>query len=376
MYPSFLVLLIMKNSYILLLLIILLLVGCVSQRRRIRGSEVLVKTSEVLPDTSIIPSFDVAVLYILAREYENTQDTLRSMGEYVEERLMELYPEKAYRGMMSKVAEQTMSRMQTVRRLPQYRINSIDGLTFSSSNESYFNTMSDSAEVELMQMTDAEAFIYWKLNALADDIDKFRLLELDSLSVFDSEWGLNAVLMGNDIPYLMQEDWVISFVSMGVVSSTIYRVLQSKARAEYVARHFFHNNTSYGKRGDAYKHIFVNVLLRKYTTSQIAWLVMDVYWEKKSVNMPCDHMMDFHNNLVGREYQYDNLLKGSDDWRRWAYNLRDFVNDTTHNAEFMNWRLDTPSFIVAEEENKVSPHKYIYWSKDSEPLSDAKKMSE
>jgi hypothetical protein len=79
---------------------------------------------------------------------------------------------------------------------------------------------------------------------------------------------------------------------------------------------------------------------------------------------------------VGREYQYDNLLKGSDDWRRWAYNLRDFVNDTTHNAEFMNWRLDTPFFIVAEEENKVSPHKYIYWSKDSEPLSEAKKMSE
>ena len=31
------------------------------------------------------------------------------------------------------------------------------------------------------------------------------------------------------------------------------------------------------------------------------------------------------------------------------------MNDTTHNAEFMNWRLDTPSFIVTEEENKVSP---------------------
>jgi hypothetical protein len=177
----------MKNSYILLSLIVLLLVGCVSQRRRIRGSETYEATNVVVPDTSVIPKFDASVLYILAREYENSRDTLRSMGEYVEERLMELYPEKAYRGMMSKVAEQTMSRMQTVRRLPQYRINSIDGLTFSSSNESYFNTMSDSAEVELMQMTDAEAFIYWKLNALADDIDKFRLLELDSLSFFDSE---------------------------------------------------------------------------------------------------------------------------------------------------------------------------------------------
>ena len=39
----------------------------------------------------------------------------------------------------------------------------------------------------------------------------------------------------------------------------------------------------------------------------------------------------------------------------------------------MNWRLNTPSFIVNEEEKKVSPKKYIYWSKDSEPLSEAKK---
>ena len=41
----------------------------------------------------------------------------------------------------------------------------------------------------------------------------------------------------------------------------------------------------------------------------------------------------------------------------------------------MNWRLDTPSFIVNEEEKKVNPNKYIYWSKDSEPLSEAKKVS-
>ena len=62
---------------------------------------------------------------VLAREYENAQDTLRSMGEYVEERLIELYPEKAYRGMMSKVAEATMERMQTIRRMPKYSFTSI-----------------------------------------------------------------------------------------------------------------------------------------------------------------------------------------------------------------------------------------------------------
>ncbi len=364
----------MKNRYVILSLIALLLAGCVSQRRIIRGSETYEKADKVVVDTSIIPTFDASVLYILAREYENSRDTLRSMGEYVEERLIELYPEKAYRGMMSKVVDETMGRLQTMRKSPQYRVNTIDGLTYSSPNESYFHTVSDSAEVELMQMTEAEASVFWDLNSLADGETEFRLEDIDSLRVFDSEWGLNAVLMGDEIPYFIQEDWVVSFVSMGVASSTIYRVLQSKARAEYVARHFWGANTSYGKRGDAYKHIFVNLLLRKYTTTQIAWLVMDVYWERASFNQPCDHVMDFHNNLVGREYQYEKFLKGSEDWRRWAYTVRNFINDTTCNAEFMNWRLDTPTFIVKEEEEKTDSYKYIYWSKDSEPLDEIKKI--
>ena len=367
----------MKNRLVLLFLIILLVTSCaLQQRRRFRGLEQYEQSRIVEPDTTIIPSFDVEVLYVLAREYENAQDTLRSMGEYVEERLIELYPEKAYRGMMSKVAEATMERMQTIRRMPKYYSTSIDGITLSAPNESYFNLVSDSVEVDLMQMTEAEASVYWDLNALADGETRFDLRDLDSIVVFDSEWGLNARLMSDEIPYIAQEDWALSFVSMGVASSTIYRIFQSKVRAEYVARYFYKNNTSYGKRGDAYKHIFVNLLLRKYTTSKIAWLVMDVYWESASENKPCDRVMDFHNNLVGREYCFDKFLQGSNDWRRWAYMVRTFVDDTTRNAEFMNWRLNTPEFIVEEECSKTNLYKYIYWSKDSESLEDAKKMTE
>ena len=213
-----------------------------SQRRRLRGSERYETDTAVVLDTTIVPVFDPVVLYVLAREYEGKKDTLRSMGEYVEERLIELYPEKAYRGMMSKVAEATMGRMQTIRRMPKYYSTSIDGITLSTPNESYFNSVSDSAEVDLMQMTEAEASAYWDLNALADGETRFDLRDLDSIVVFDTEWGLNARLMSDEIPYIAQEDWALSFVSMGVASSTIYRIFQSKARAEYVARHFYKNN--------------------------------------------------------------------------------------------------------------------------------------
>jgi hypothetical protein len=212
----------MKNRLVLLLLIILLATSCaMQQRRRLRGSEQYEQSRIVVPDTTIIPNFDVEVLYVLAREYENVQDTLRSMGEYVEERLIELYPEKAYRGMMSKVAEATMERMQTIHRMPKYISTSIEGITMSTPNESYFNSVSDSAEVDLMQMTEAEASVYWDLNALADGETRFDLRDLDSIVVFDSEWGLNARLMSDEIPYIAQEEWALSFVSMGVASSTI-----------------------------------------------------------------------------------------------------------------------------------------------------------
>lgn len=361
----------MKKNYLLLVLIVLLLVGCVTQRRRIKGS-VTFESTITAPDTSVVPLFNAAVLYVLAREYENSRDTLRSMGEYVEERLIELYPEKAYHGMMSKVAEQTMDRLQTMYNAPQYRANAIDGLTLSSLNESYFNSVADSAEVEFMQMTEAEASAYWSLNALADSEAKFRLADFDSITVFDSEWGLNAILMGDNTPYIIDENWAISFVCMGVASTTIYRIMQSKARAEYVARHFFKSNTNYGKRGDAYKHIFVNLLLRRYTTAKIAWLVMDVYWEQMGENKPCDRIMDYHNNLLGREYHYEKFQQSASDWRYWAYTVRDFINDTTLNAEFMNWDLNTPTFIVTQEEQKSNPYKYIYWNKNNDLIDDIK----
>ena len=147
----------MKKNNLFLLLIILLLVGCVSQRRRLIGSERYEPETTVEPDTTIVPIFDPAVLYVLAREYENTQDTLRSMGEYVEERLIELYPEQAYRGMMSKMADATMSRLQDVRRMPQYRVNTIDGISLSSPNESYFNSVSDSASANSLKFQNTEA---------------------------------------------------------------------------------------------------------------------------------------------------------------------------------------------------------------------------
>ena len=96
----------MKKNHIIFALIILLLTGCVSQRRRLVGSTSFEQSTIAPVDTTVIPIFDAAVLYVLAREYENTDDTLRSMAEYVEDRLLELYPKQAYRGMMSKMAEQ------------------------------------------------------------------------------------------------------------------------------------------------------------------------------------------------------------------------------------------------------------------------------
>lgn len=349
-----------------MLVALVVLGGCVSRlrgRMRVGNGDVTV-VEAAMADTAVVPLFDPAVMYVLAKEYKNCGDTMMAMGEYVEERLIELYPDRAYRGLMANVAEKAMSELQRAQRMPQFRMNTMDGVTMSTRNVSFFNEVPDSALVELMDMTEAERGVFWELNALGDGKKRWVLADLDSIAVIDSEWGLNATLMGDGVAYWTRESWVMKLVSLGVASSTIYRVMQSKARAEYVARLFYKDKTNLGRRGDAFKHIYVNLLLRRYTTAQIAWLVMDVYWESAGNNMPCDRVMDFHNNLVGRWFVYDDVMSQSDDWRVWAFALRGYVNDAKRNGRLMKWGLDTPNEVVVIDERAVEEDRYIYWNEE------------
>jgi hypothetical protein len=97
-------------------------------------------------------------------------------------------------------------------------------------------------------------------------------------------------------------------------------------------------------------------------------VIMDMFWEWRSPNAPCDYFMDMHNNIIGRQTRYDEFTttysecSATRHWLQWAENVQHFVQDSV-NGDFQAWDKETPRFVVEPAANKVSQNQYIYWDK-------------
>lgn len=331
-------------------------------------------------DTTKIPEFPAEVVYLLAREYEALHDETKqkyhtevaksvredsaSMSDYLEKRLIQLYPNLAYKGMMKKLTFLSQNIIPEKRKKEFSQPTIEFNFSKKNSTESFHAYISDDDEVRFMNMTDEEEKIYRALNALADDSLFFSLRDLQQLAIGDSASQAKRELLSDSISLFLKENLTIPLILSGGGSYIFYRIMQSKARAEYVSEHFYPEKTKYGMQGDAFRHIFVNVMLKRYTTEALAWLVMDIYWEKVGNNAPCDLLMDLHNNNVGRAAQYQTFRgKYPYDWQQWANNIERFINDTTKNATYKNWNQEMPLFLIKQDQNSVDENSYLYWNK-------------
>ena len=369
------------KSYIVHSQIVLILgcalVGCATQKRSLPLPQ---EIEQVVPDTTLLPAFSGAMVYVLGMEWEAIYDStadkyhtpraaqLRAdsvtMKEYLETRLTEMYPERAYRGYIDKVeqiAEQLLRQAMTsssiandmLAELPQpeygYEYGMDTGVSFA--NYSYDSLLL--TEPQLMEFIPQEQALWDTLNNIARQAQWADRQQFDSLHISN-----------------MEEENLLLSLLLWRGPKVFYRVLQSKMRAENLAHYYYGEETNSGKPGDAFKHIYVNVLLRSYTSEVLAWVVMDVYWEHAHPNAPCDHYMDAHNNVVGRHTQYRRFVAPADtqqcsdarQWLLWAEQVQHFVQDTT-NGNFFHWDKQTPSFIVVPAAQQANDHNYIYWDK-------------
>ena len=355
----------MKHNYskILLACVLLLATGCKIKKAVIEPAQPQQKIVQQA-DTTQIPAFPAEVLYVLAREYESIHDSTKAkfnmpqsevirhdsmpLEQYMEQRLIQLYPEKAYKGLLHKQLEMPASS--------------------ATQLEDRFHTfVSDSDEVAFMNMTAAEEKLYRELNSLADDSSFITLEQMKHITIKDSAWNLDKRLVSDTLPFFLQERWTVSLLLSGIGTNVFYRIMQSKARAEYVSEYYYPSQTSDGMRGDAFKHLFVNTMLKRYTTEALAWLVMDIYWENIRTNAPCDMVMDLHNNHVGRSTQYrtfrGDFWKDRYNWLGWSDNILQFVEDTTNNATYHQWNKQLPLFFIRQEEEQADKSLYLYWNK-------------
>lgn len=368
----------MKKSPFLVV-ILFLIVAC--KTKQIATIQPVVEVDKpVVVDTTAIPEFPAEVLYVLAREYENIHNpatqkyqttkaaTIRSdstmtKAAYVEQQLIEFFPTIAYKGMLTKIAE-VAEKIIPPKRTKYLDFNYLEQqITVPTTAQTVNIFVSDEAEMELMSMTTAEQNLYKKLNSLADDTAFFDIKRTDSLRIHDKKWHLDKPLFSDGQTFFMKENLTIPMLVFGPGSYLFYRIIQSKARAYYAQEYFFPTDTISGTMGDAYKHMLVNTLLKHYTSEKLAWLVMDIYWEKTGSNAPCDMLMDLHNNSVGRTTQYENFVSGEDNWENWANNVFNFVEDTTNNGVHKPWNREMPILIIRQDEEVAPDSNYLYWQK-------------
>ena len=369
----------MKPIYIVILLsIVSIFYSC--KTKKVVEAPIVVEENVLQADTTLIPSFPSEVLYVLTREYESVWDSTRDkyntkeaeyirnnnvpIKEYMEYRLITLFPDLAYVGLLDKIenkAKQMLPSMSKV--MPSFR--SQDGYYMPSFAEKVdLERVSDENEIKKLYLSYSEQDVFEKMNALADTSSFVELEEIRNIEVNDSIWNIDKKLSEDSVPYYMKESMLISMLTSGLGSHVFFRIMQSKARATYVAEFFYPGLTKDGRKGDAYKHLYVNTMLRNYVGSVMAWLIMDIYWENAASNAPCDMIMDLHNNHVGRNSRYRDL-RGPENtqWVDWAYNVKSFVEDTTRNAQYHNWNKEIPLLVIKEEESKSNDRLYLYWNK-------------
>ena len=313
------------------------------------------------PDTTILPTFPAEALYVLGTQWEADSMLQQevTIAEYLEQELIRLYPEKAYKGYLQHLCTITDSMLIAEHRTPTLFSPKQQEISFESAHSATYtafyailDSLSIEEEILALEFTPQEQAEWNALQSLAHSDQPLTREAFDTLHIefFDEENILLTLLLWHG-------------------PRMFYRVLQSKARAEKLAYYYYGEATNNGRPGDAFKHIYVNVLLRTYVGEWLSHAIMDIFWEWKSPNAPCDYYMDLHNNIIGRQTRYNDFTAIDTQcntdmrhWLQWAENVQHFVQDSV-NGHRQNWDKETPTFIVEPAAKQVNNTQYIYWDR-------------
>jgi hypothetical protein len=351
-------------------------------------------------------------VYIVYREYVNQHPGLTRLRQddpeyqrYVEKRLRELYPHRGYAGMM----RQAITEMREYRRqwkeydeirgavggrlssqmcYPQ--ITSVSpadyycedggggggsGTTYPAPSSEYYPDGSWTGQVEFAVDETRVPSIQEEADTLqASPYEHDRLLYYESLALGNGGYeiqGANGTPSRDDLIRMAANGagpgevttqfWQTAVtIPLGVVAFFVPRILFSKWRAESASENYYPTVSPDDTRRDAFRHIYVNVLLRRYTSAPVAKAVMD--WREWGNANWGSRIMDVHNNHLGVEVKYEHF-RGHWLWDRWSYGVwggrvRTYINDS-RNAAFLPTLANTYDEAEANAIRAAVPS-YIY----------------
>jgi hypothetical protein len=355
-----------------------------------------------------VPVYPAPVLYILYREYLHRHPEVdfltpddRRYQAYVERRLRALYPDRGYDGMMADAARAHATYMQEwiayerAQRAHDHALRAVDFGVSSLSDadpswdgqeehppypDGYIPTIT--MEIDSLVATGPEVDRIYYYESLADGSyyaqepgggdEPIHMTGGHTVTSIDDL----IILAGMGITPLdegVQAQWgpalVAAGVAIGLAGYLYWRIESSGDRARDAAVEHFPHHNQHNTRADAFRHVYVSVLLRRYITAPLALLVTNRY-EEMVVNPYPEFRMDIHNNRLGRVEKYahfrGNWLTDRWNWRKWGRTARDYINTPNYGEFIPEWNTipPPPQAEVDARLADIPAWKYIFISNE------------
>jgi hypothetical protein len=323
-------------------------------------SEVVPAIDEIKQERTDDLNFPLLSLHIIHREHvhltASQTENAPPFLDYLELRLIEVYPEQAYKGMLRHVAELEKNQ----------RVKGENYQTTDVYPEDFFPYLEEPTveqEVDSLAMDYREELLFREL-----DDSAYRYIVGDggsrkAIGANHNEYirrigngKVNAGASTTDILDLDDDDktaltiYIGFFVSPLASGYMVARVYVARERA-YKREKELYGVTApqYGNKTDAFRHMFMSMMLHRYIGKSMAKVFMD--WNEcrnkapgsscTVPNSPRDEAMDKWNNAIGYDHKYRHFrarwLLDRYDWKLWSRRVRDYVDIST-NGRGMPWR--------------------------------------
>lgn len=153
-----------------------------------------------------------------------------------------------------------------------------------------------------------------------------------------------------------------------IVSTSNYVVKQTaraKREAEALSEQYYPGKCKDGEIGDAYRHVLVSLLLRKYLNRPLSAIIMRG-WEGQATlrgkNSPRNKYMDLHNNRIGRVEHFKEIIESGHDCAAWAKNLFVWFESEAQLSK-LPWEDKPPEKRAAKKQvDRTAASAIIYWA--------------
>ena len=327
---------------------------------------------------STLPAFPAEALFLIQREYETFMDNSSlksrtiyygsscisidslSLYQYTEIRLLTLYPETAYEGMVNEMIEEATTAYQAyneyLQNLSIWELSQDIDNSYPDENDD-INSIDDL--IDVMDMTSEEETYIESFDLLARDSNYATIEDINNLIGTNTLEGCSQkAVLG---PFLYAAALTPIADSYSVIT-----ILICRDRALNRSYDFTLDSDIERMKRDACRHIYVNMLLRRYLTEVAAWFIMDGVNEAKVGNPARDKYMDLHNNYVGRHSKYalfrGNWANDMYNWQLWGQRVSTFVDNHTGNGSHKIWPESTSTSTIKSDESNTSKSSYIWYT--------------